>query len=74
VGVQGTPADKAVPEGAEGSAIDHLNSAYLQLGLVALAFSCLQVWWIGSTMRKRDLIRPLNEGAADALDAQWLRC
>jgi hypothetical protein len=42
--------------------IDHLNSGYLQLGLVALIFGGLQVWWISTTLRKRDLARPLSEG------------
>lgn len=28
-----------------------LNSGCLQLGLVALAFGGLQVWWIGSILR-----------------------
>jgi hypothetical protein len=42
--------------------MDHLNTGYLQLGLVALVVGGLQVWWIGSTMRKRDLARPLSEG------------
>jgi hypothetical protein len=42
--------------------IDHLNSGYLQLGLVALVFGGLQVWWISTTLRKRDLARPLSEG------------
>jgi len=40
----------------------HLNWGYLQLALVALLFGGLQVWWIGSTLRKRDLVRPLREG------------
>jgi hypothetical protein len=38
-----------------------LNWGYLRLGLVALAFGGLQVWWISSTIRKRDLARPLSE-------------
>jgi hypothetical protein len=38
-----------------------LNLGYLQLGLVALAFGGLQIWWISSTIRKRDLARPLSE-------------
>lgn len=38
-----------------------LNWGYLQLGLVALAFGGLQMWWIGSTLRKRELARPLSE-------------
>jgi len=41
---------------------ERLNSGYLQLGLFALAFGGLQVWWIGSTLRKRNLARPLSEG------------
>jgi hypothetical protein len=39
-----------------------LNSAYFQLGLFALIFGGLQVWWISSTLRKRDLARPMSEG------------
>jgi hypothetical protein len=31
------------------------------LGLFALAFGGLQVWWIISTLRKRDLARPMSE-------------
>jgi len=42
--------------------MDHLNWGYVRLVLVALVFGGLQVWWIGSTMRKRDLARPLIEG------------
>jgi hypothetical protein len=41
--------------------MDTHNWGYLQLGMVALAFGGLQVWWIASTLRKRDLARPLNE-------------
>jgi hypothetical protein len=41
--------------------MDHLNSGYIQLGLFALAFGGLQIWWISSTIRKRDLARPLRE-------------
>ena len=42
--------------------MEHLNTGYLQLGLVALAFGGLQVWWISSVFRRRDLARPLSEG------------
>ena len=42
--------------------MDHLNSGYIQLGLVALVFGGLQVWWISSVFWKRDLARPLSEG------------
>ena len=41
--------------------MDHLNWGYIQLGLVALVFGGLQVWWIGSIIRKRDLARTLSE-------------
>jgi hypothetical protein len=41
--------------------MDHLNWGYVQLGLSALAFGGLQVWWIGSTIRKRELARPMSE-------------
>lgn len=42
--------------------MDDLNWGYIQLGLVALAFGGLQVWWIGSVFRRRELARPLSEG------------
>lgn len=42
--------------------MEHLNGAYLQLGLFALVFGALQIWWIGSTIRKRELARPMSEG------------
>jgi len=42
--------------------MEQSNAGYLQLGLVALVFGGLQVWWIGSTLRKRNLARPLSEG------------
>lgn len=48
-------------EGSAGSVMEHLNWGYLQLGLVALVFCSLQVWWIGRVFRRRDLARPLNE-------------
>jgi len=52
--------------------IECLNSGYLQLGLVALAFGGLQVWWIGSVFRKRELARPLSEGEfRKALEKIW---
>jgi hypothetical protein len=34
---------------------------HLQLGLLALAFGGLQVWWISSTIRKRNLARPMKD-------------
>ena len=39
-----------------------LNWGYIQLGLVALVFGGLQVWWISSVFWKRKLARPLSEG------------
>jgi hypothetical protein len=42
--------------------MEHLSWGSIQLGLVALAFVGLQLWWIGSTIRKRDLARPMGEG------------
>jgi hypothetical protein len=42
--------------------MDHLNWGYLQLGLFALAFGGFQIWWFSSTLRKRNLARPLSKG------------
>lgn len=41
--------------------MDVAQWGYLQLGLLALAFGGLQLWWIGSTLRKRDLAKPLDK-------------
>ena len=38
--------------------MDQLNWGYIQLGVVALAFAGLQVWWIGSVFKKRERSRP----------------
>jgi len=42
--------------------MEHLNAGYLQLGLVALVFGGLQIWWIGSNLRKRELARTFERG------------
>jgi hypothetical protein len=42
--------------------MDRLHWGYLQLGLVALAFAGLQVWWISRVFKRRDLERPMSEG------------
>ena len=42
--------------------IECLNSGYIQLGLIALVFGGIPVWWISSVFRRRDLARPLSEG------------
>jgi hypothetical protein len=41
----------------------NLNWGYIQLGLVALAFAGLQIWWIGSVFWKRELAKPMSESA-----------
>ena len=41
--------------------MDELNWGYAQLGLFALVFGGLQIWWIGSTLRGRRLARPMTE-------------
>jgi hypothetical protein len=41
--------------------IDQLKWGYVQLGLFALAFGGLQIWWISSTLRGRRLARPMQE-------------
>ena len=41
--------------------MEQLNWGYVQLGLFALAFAALHIWWISSTMRGRRLARPMNE-------------
>ncbi len=54
--------------------IEHLNSNYLQPGLVALVFGGLQVWWISTTLQKRDLARPLSEGEfRKTLERMWAK-
>ena len=62
MGIQAAPAVQAVLEGAAGGVMDNLNSGYHQLGLVALVFGGLQVWWISSVFWKRDLARPQSGG------------
>ena len=41
--------------------MDPLIWGYLQLGLVAVVFAFLQVWWISRVFRRRDLAKPLAE-------------
>ena len=54
--------------------MEHLNWGYIQLGLVALVFGGLQVWWISSVLRKRDLERILNEGEfRKSLERIWVK-
>ena len=42
--------------------MDNLNSGYVQLGLFALAFGGLQVWWIGNVFKKQRTPLPMGEG------------
>jgi hypothetical protein len=74
MGIRAAPEIQAMPEGTAGSVMEHLNSGYLQLGLFALDFGGIQVWWISSTLRKRDLARTLIEGEfRRSLERIWAR-
>ncbi len=42
--------------------MNHLNWGYIQLGLVALVFGGLQVWWISSVFWRRNLAKPQSGG------------
>ena len=54
--------------------MDHLNAATVQLGLFALAFGGLQIWWIGSTLRGRRRARPMHEQEFKrSLERIWAR-
>ena len=54
--------------------VDSLNWAYLQLGLFALAFAGLQIWWISSTLRGRRRARPMNQQEFKrSLERIWAR-
>ena len=54
--------------------MEKLNWGYIQLGLVALAFGVLQLWWISSVFRKRELARPMKEGQfRKTLERIWER-
>jgi hypothetical protein len=52
--------------------MDQLNWGYIQLGVVALAFAGLQLWWIGSVFKKRERSRPqTNREFRRSLEAIW---
>jgi hypothetical protein len=42
--------------------MDHLNWGYIQLGLAALVFGGLQVWWFSSVLLRRNLAKPQSGG------------
>lgn len=50
-----------MPIASRHGVMEHLNWGYVQLGLFALVFGGLQLWWIGSTLRGRRLARPMTE-------------
>ena len=53
---------------------DSLNWGYVQLGLFALAFGGLQIWWISSTLRGRRRARPMNQQEfRRSLERIWAR-
>lgn len=54
--------------------MDAQNPGILPLLLLALAFGGLQIWWIGSTLWRRGLARPLNEAEfRRSLERIWAR-
>lgn len=54
--------------------MDHLTWGDGPLGLLALAFAGLQIWWIGSTLRGRRLARPMTEQEFKrSLERIWAR-
>ncbi len=72
--IQAAPAEQALSEGTAAGVMEHLNWGYIQLGLVALVFGGLQVWWISSVFWKRKLARTLNEVEfPKALERIWKR-
>ena len=61
-----------MPEGALESVMDNLNWGYIQLGLVALVFGGLQMWWISSVFWRRELAKPMSEDAfRNSLERIW---
>ena len=44
--------------------MDQISGGYWQLAMLAVVFGALQLWWIGSTLRRnrqRDLARPMSQ-------------
>jgi hypothetical protein len=74
VDIQATPADQAMPKGTAAGVMENLNWGYFQLGLVALVFGGLQIWWISSVFWKRDLARPQSGGEfRKSLERIWTK-
>ncbi len=54
--------------------MENLNWGYVQLGLFALVFGGLQVWWISSVITMRDRPRPQSEGEfRHSLERMWAK-
>ena len=54
--------------------MEHLNWGYIQLGLVAVVFGGLQVWWISSVFWRRDLSKPQSGGEfRKSLERIWMK-
>ena len=54
--------------------MEQLNAGTWQLGLFALAFGGLQIWWISSVLRRRDLARPMSNGEfRKSLERIWTK-
>ncbi len=48
-----------------------LNWGYIQLGLVALAFGGLQVWWMSRTITRRELAGPLSAITSQLMNEEF---
>ena len=54
--------------------MENLNWGYIQLGLFALVFGGLQVWWISRIVSRRDLAKPLKEkDFRESLEQIWAK-
>ena len=54
--------------------MENLNWGYIQLGLVALAFAGLQIWWISRIAGRRNLAKPMTEkDFRKSLEKIWAR-
>jgi hypothetical protein len=47
--------------GGKGGLMENLNWGSIQLGLVALAFGGLQIWWISRIVGRRNRAKPMTE-------------
>jgi hypothetical protein len=50
-----------------------LQSGWIELGVLALLFLGLQIWWLTALARRRALARPLSEAEfRQALERIWI--